>query len=86
MLCHLCILGDSPQRGAKLEVAASPLPSAGPKRGQKCYITRAFSGSPTKGDQNQKSQPYPCLVMGPKEGVNGTSPPHSGGSCKRETK
>ena len=47
------------QRGTKLEVAASPLPSRGPKRGQKCYITPAFSGVPNakRGEQNQKWSP-----------------------------
>ena len=28
-------------------MAASPLPSRGPKRGQKCFVTPAFSGTPT---------------------------------------
>ena len=45
---HPCILGE-PQRqarGAKSEVAASYLPSRGPKRGRKCNATPAFSGIP----------------------------------------
>ena len=33
------------QRGTKSELAASPLPSRGPKGGRKCYVTLAFSGS-----------------------------------------
>ena len=53
MLRHRCILkalsGVPTQRGITSEVAASPLPSRGPKRGQKCYITPAFSGSPKEG-------------------------------------
>ena len=71
MLCHPYILGDPQrhagskirsgpqQRGAKSEVATSPLPSRGPKRGQKCYVTPAFSGIPdTKhAEQNQKWSP-----------------------------
>ena len=56
MLHHPCILGDpgDPQhRGTKSEVAASPLPSRGPKRGRKCYVTPAFLGSTTEGDGNK---------------------------------
>ena len=34
----------TPSAGRKSEVAASPLPSWGPKRGRKCYVTPAFSG------------------------------------------
>ena len=119
------------QWGTKSQVAASPLPSRGPKRGRKCYVTPAFSGSPTpsmgskiksgcltpafsraqkraemqrhpcilgdtqsqgqeaksevvpnKGEQNQKWPPHPCLLTGPKEGGNATSPLHSRGSPK----
>ena len=33
-----------PNKGEQKEVAASPLPSQGPKRGKKCYVTPAFSG------------------------------------------
>ena len=43
----------SPTKGTKSEVAASPLPSRGPKRGRKCYVTPAFSGSTTEGDGNK---------------------------------
>ena len=41
------------------EVAASPLPSWGPKRGRNCYATPAFSGVPNvkRGEQNQKWSP-----------------------------
>ena len=68
------------QRGTISEVAASPLPCRGPKRGRKCYVTLAFSGTANKGEQNQKWLPCPCLVGGPKEGRNATSPLHSRGS------
>ena len=34
------------QRGTKLDAATSPLPSRGPKRDPKCYVTPAFSGVP----------------------------------------
>ena len=37
--------------GTKSEVAASPLPSQGPKRGWSCYVTPAFSGVPKEGDK-----------------------------------
>ena len=40
--------GIPKQRGTKSEVAASPLPSRGPERGRKCYVTPAFWGSPTR--------------------------------------
>ena len=36
----------------------------GPKRGQKCYITPAFSGVPNKGGQNQKSKPPLQVTIG----------------------
>ena len=62
MLHHPCILGDPQQRGTKSEVAASPLPSQGPKRGRKCCITLAFSGVPNIGEQNHKWLPHPCLL------------------------
>ena len=80
--------------GTKSEVAASPLPSRGPKRGQDCSVTPAFLGIPNakrgqkkklvvvpnKGEQNQKWLPHPCLLGGPKEGGNARSPLHSRGS------
>ena len=76
------------QRGTKSEVAASTLPSRGPKRGQDCSVTPAFSGIPNakrgeqkksvvvpnKGEQNQKWLPHPCLLGGPKEGGNSRGP------------
>ena len=48
-LCNPCILRGPQQRGTKSEVATSPLPSRGPKRGGKCDIAPAFSGVPNKG-------------------------------------
>ena len=39
----------SPTKGTKSELAASPMPSRGPKRGWKCCITLHSWGSPTKG-------------------------------------
>ena len=43
------------QRGTKSKVAASPLPSRGPKGGRKCYVTRAFFGVPEPGVQKGPS-------------------------------
>ena len=56
---HPYILGDPQHRGTKSEVAASTLPSQGPKRGPKCYVNPAFSGIPNakRGEQNQKWSP-----------------------------
>ena len=75
MLRHPCILGDPQrqprreqkissgpkQRETKLEVAASPLPSRGAKKGQKCYVTPAFSGIPNANQWEQK------ISSGPKQ-------------------
>ena len=63
-------------RGSKSEVAASPLTSQGPKKGQKCYGTSAFLGVPnTKHrERNKNRRPHPCLLGDPKEGRNAMSP------------
>ena len=37
---------DPHQKGTKSKVAASPLPSRGPKIGQKCYVTPTYSRIP----------------------------------------
>ena len=68
MLHHPFILGGPQQNGKNL---------SGPKRGQKCYITPAFSGVPNRGDK---------IKAGPKEGRNATSPLHSRGSRTKGTK
>ena len=36
------------RRGKHAKMVASPLPSRGPKRGRKCYVTPAFSGCPQR--------------------------------------
>ena len=41
---------------------------------------------PTKGEQNQKWLPEPCLVRGPKKGRNATSALHSRGSPTKGSK
>ena len=73
------------QRGTKLEVAASLVPSWGPSRGRKCYITPAFSRVPNakRGEEKQKWSPTqgkklevaasPLPSWGPEEGGNATS-------------
>ena len=39
--------------GTKSELATSSLPSRGPTSGRECYVTPAFSGSPTKGTKSE---------------------------------
>ena len=51
--------GIPKQRGTKSEMAASHLPSRGPKRGRKCYVTPVFLGVAYKGGQNQNWLPHP---------------------------
>ena len=68
MLHHPCILGGPQQRGQN---------HSGPKRGQKCYISPAFSGVPNKGDK---------IKAGPKESENAKLPVHSRGSPTNGTK
>ena len=74
MLRHPCTLRD-PQRqarGPKSQVATLPLPSQGPKRGQKCYVTPAFLGvlNTKRADRYPKWLPHRCLLEGAKEGGN----------------
>ena len=81
MLDHPCILQDYQQRGTKSEVGTPSLPSRGPKRGQKCYITPPFSAIPKhKGGQNQKWLPHPYLTGSRQVSGNATAPLHSRGS------
>ena len=49
----------SPNKGTQSQVAASPVPSRGPKRGRKCYITTAFSAVPKQGDKIRSG----CLTV-----------------------
>ena len=48
-------------------MAASPLPSRGLKRGQKCYVTPEFLGVPNKGDSGARREQIwvdsACLEM-----------------------
>ena len=86
MLRHPAILGDPQQRGAKSEVAASPLPCLGPKRRQKCYVTSAFWEDLEQRGPKLEVATSPLPSRGRKEGGNATSPLHSGGSPTKGTK
>ena len=79
-------LGEPQQSRTKSEVAASPLPSRGSKRGRKCYVTRAFSGIANQGEINQKWLPKPCLLGSPKEGGSAVSLLRSRGSPTKGSK
>ena len=63
MLRYPCILGDPQQRGIKSKVAALPLPSWGPKRGRKCYVTPAFSGAQKRAEGLR----HPCIPGDPQQ-------------------
>ena len=69
VLYHPCVLGGPQQRGAKLELAASAMPSRWPKSGRKCYVTLALWGFPNKdnnkAERNQNWLPQSCLLGGP---------------------
>ena len=41
-----------PRKRVKIRILHITLPSRGPKIGQNCYVTPAFSGVPKKGDKN----------------------------------
>ena len=61
--------GVPKQKRTKSKLAASPLPSRGPKRARKCYITAAFSEVPYKRGTNSESAAAPIGVairIGPK--------------------
>ena len=55
--------GGSPMLslGAKSELAASSLPSQGPKRGRNCYVTPAFSGIPNA----KRGDKFKCGCLNP---------------------
>ena len=69
VLRHPCILRGPQQRGKKSELATLAMPSQGPKSGQKCYGTPAFSGVPNRGEQNRNWLPQPSLLGGLKVGA-----------------
>ena len=76
----------SPTKGTKSEVAASILPSQGPKRGWNCYITPAFSGVPNKGDKKSEVAASPLPSRGPKRGRNCYVTPAFSGVPKKGSK
>ena len=51
----------SPDKGTKTEVATPTLPSQGPKTGQNCYLTRALSRIPKKGDKIRNGYTTPAF-------------------------
>ena len=53
VLRHPCSLEGPQERGSNSELAASTIPSRGPKSRRKCYATPAFSGVANKGEENQ---------------------------------
>ena len=58
------------QRGTKPEVATSDVPSRGPRREPKCYVTAAFSGVPNAkpGENSEVAQEWahrlPACIFG----------------------
>ena len=56
-MLHHRTLGGLKQKKTNLEMAASPLPSAEPKRGRKCYVIDAFSDV-AKQKNNQTRLPH----------------------------
>ena len=49
-------------------MAAAPLPSSGPKRGQKCYITSAFA----EAHKSAEMLNHPCILGDPQTKGNKT--------------
>ena len=72
----------TPSAGNKSRSGCLTLPSRGPKKRRKCYVTLAFAGVPNtkRGEQNRKWLPHPCLLGGPIKGGNATFPLHYRGS------
>ena len=77
----------SSTKGTQSELATSPLPSRGPKRGRNCYATLAFSGvpNPRRGDEIRRGSLTPAF-SGARKRVEATRPPHSRGSATKGTK
>ena len=68
VLRHPAFSGIPKQRGTKSELATSPLPSRGPNRARKCYITPAFSGIPKQRETKLELAASPLPSRGPKRG------------------
>ena len=70
----LCSSGVPNIRGTKSEVAASPLPSRGPKRGRKCYVTPTVSGVPEKEfNSGPRRAPRKNRIVGELKGLTKTN-------------
>ena len=54
--------GGSETKGDTIRIDCLTPAYSGPKRGQNCYVTPAFSGIPNKGGHNQNWLPHPCLL------------------------
>ena len=64
-------------------MAASPLPSRGPKNGRIGYITPAFSGATNRRGQNQKRVNHPCVLGGGSFGEGGQKQAWAGNGQKK---
>ena len=61
MLRDPCILGDPQTNGDKIRSRYLTLAFSGAKRGQNCYVSPAFSGSPMKKSENHNWLPHPAF-------------------------
>ena len=77
---HPRILWDPQTKGDKIRSAYLTPAFSGAKTGRDSYVTPAFSGVPKQWGTTSEVVLHPCLLGGPKEGGNATSPPHSRGS------
>ena len=62
LLRNPCVLGAPLQKGTKLELATSPVPSRGPKKGRNCCTTPTFRGIRQKKGTNQNWLHHPYLL------------------------
>ena len=68
-------LGIPKQKGTKSDLWASHLPSRGPKRGRKCYVTPTFNAF---GFPRTQKEVFKCLVLHHMHNA-----PPTLGSCKQ---
>ena len=87
-LRHPFILGGPKTKGAKNTAGClTPTFSGAQSRAEMPPHPNVVGASLNKAGQNQNWLPHPCLLEGPKEGKNATSPLHSRGMPKkRQTK
>ena len=87
MLRHPYILGDPQTKGDKIRKGyLKPAFSGAQKRAEVLCQPCILGGSPNTRGQKQNWLPHPCLLGGPKEGGNATSPLHSLGSPTKGAK